>query len=268
MTKATDWSEAGQAAAKTRTTRPALDVLDRDQDRLLYDGSADDRTLTFPSLRDGFGSYLDAISWYQAAGIRTLGAVEEVLTPADMMPESTALEWLSGDSPESEYQRQRLVETMDEACEQAYRQFRDRAEERVRSETGNQSKETYEQIDAREEQNPLMRPAFRRLDDAQAVMLGQLWRGFASREAVSRWVRGLSTATNGNKPDGLMDSIVASDPLLSALCSPDDDDATLIRYRFAVHSVLPAMLAGARTLTGSELPQTKPDTNPWNEVQP
>jgi len=267
MTRATTSSEAGKTGETVRTTRPALDVLDRDQDRLLYDGSVDERKLTFPSLRDGFDCYLDAVAWYQAAGIRTLGVVEEVLPPSNIMPEATAMEWLAGSSSEAEYERQRLVETMDQACEQAYRQFRDRAQERVRSESGEQSKQTYEEIDADDERNPLMRPAFRRLDQAQAVMLRQLWAGFESREAVSRWVRGLSTATNGNKPDDLMDSIVASKPLLEALCSPDDADATLTRYRFAVHTVLPAMLAGARTLSGSELPQTEPDSNPFNKVQ-
>lgn len=231
------------------TTRPALDVLDRDQDRLLYEGDPT-RTPAIRPLGDGFETYWQTLSWYQAAGIRTLGHVEAVLEPADILPESGFLDHLlvplADDA--SPYVRRRMVERLDDACDLAYREFRKRANERV----GNDIEDTYDKLDPDEEQNPLMRPAFKRLDEGQSGALLSLWNGFESREAVGRWVRSLATVSNGEKPDGLLDEIIGSRPLLSALLGDQSPGDQMTRYRFAVATVLPMFLAGARTLHGSE----------------
>jgi len=249
--------------ASARTTRPSLDVLDRDQDRLLYDGDTR-REPPIQPLTDGFDNAFLALSWYQAAGVRTLGHVEEVIEPSDMMPMSGLLEKLLtvNDDKQSEYVRRRLVEQLDDACDLAYRQFRRRANERVETETG----DTWSDVDPDEEENPLMRPAFRQLDQGQAAALLSLWTGFEDREALGRWVRNLSAPTNGEKPRGLLDEIVGNPPLLEALLEQNDAEAKITRYRFATAVVIPPFFRAARTLSGSERTNS-PDEEPteWSK---
>lgn len=236
-------------SSRARTTRPALDVLDRDQDRLLYDGDPS-RDPPIQPLTDGFDNAFRALTWYQAAGIRTLGHVDRVIEPAAMLPMSGVLEKLLtvDEDRESQYVRRRLVEQLDDACDLAYRQFRERAGERVEDAEG----ATWSDVDPEEESNPLMRPAFRQLDRGQAAALMDLWRGFEDREALGRWVRNLSAPTNGEKPQGLLDEIVGNPPLLEALTEQEEQHAKLTRYRFAMGVVMPLFLSAARTLNGGE----------------
>jgi hypothetical protein len=236
-----------------KTTRPALDVFDSDQDRLLYTGD-ERREPPIQPLGDGFGSYWLLLSWYQAAGIRTLGHVEKAFPLHALMPEATLSTHLlrRTEREESAYVRRRLVESLDGVCDLAYRQFRERANERVDDERDKTE-------DPERETNPLRRPAFRKLDRGQAGALKELWSGFhdptkrgdLDREALGRWTRSLTTVTNGEKPDGLLDDIISDRALLRAFARQDAAGA-LTRYRFAVAHVLPAYLAAARTLRGSE----------------
>ncbi len=177
-----DWREEDEER-RHRTTRPALDVLDRDQDRLLYEGDRR-RSPVIQPLSDGFDTLWLALAWYQAAAIRTLGHVEAVLEPEDLMPEAAVMQHLLRPTADedSQYVRRRLVEHMDDACDLAYRQFRERANERVNM--NEEDGETYEDLDPDEERNPLMRPAFRKLDSGQAGALEELWPGFDDREAL------------------------------------------------------------------------------------
>jgi len=241
--------DAAEPELARSTTRPALDVLDRDQDRLLYDGDLT-RTPRIQALGDGFDSYWLLLAWYQAAGVRTLGHVGAVLRPADIMPEAGIADDLLRlrAGPDSQYVRRRLVERLDDACDLAYREFRERANERV----GNEADQTYEKVDPTEEKNPMMRPAFKRLDDGQAGALLSLWEGFDDREAIGRWVRSLATVSNGEKPAGILDGIISSRPVLEALLGDQSTNHKMTRYRFAVGTVLPIFLRGARTLQGSE----------------
>lgn len=234
---------------QNRTTRPALDVLDRDQDRLLYDGDPR-REPPIQPLSEGFDGAFYALSWYQAAGVRTLGHVERVVSPTDMLPASGLLTKLLtvDDDRQSVYVRRRLVEQLDDACDLAYRQFRERAGERVEDAEGS----TWSDVEPDEENNPLMRPAFKQLDSGQAAALIDLWSGFEDREALGRWVRNLSVPTNGEKPRGFLDDIVADRTLLEDLLNQRDRAAKLTRYRFAMHDVMPSFLAAARTLNGGE----------------
>ncbi|RLM53737.1 hypothetical protein DVK02_12905 [Halobellus sp. Atlit-31R] len=248
-------------AERLKTTRPALDVFDRDQDRLLYEGDRR-REPQIEPLGDGFSSYWMLLTWYQAAGVRTLGHVETVLPPDRIMPESGVTRHLlrPTENDESAYVRRRLVERLDSVCDLAYRQFRERAQERV--DDGESQRGT--PADPSEERNPLMRPAFRKLDQGQVGALEDLWRGFhdptkrgdLDREALGRWVRSLTTVTNGAKPDGFLDEIIASEALLETMARRGDA-AVLNRYRFAVAFVLPAFLDGARTLNGGEATKTE-----------
>lgn len=234
---------------QARTTRPALDVLDRDQDRLLYAGDPK-RSPPIEPLADGFSTYWSALTWYQAAGIRTLGHVDEVLEPSDMLPLSSVLKYLfsSEETAEAKYVRMRTVESLSDACGLAYREFRERANERVESADGEELKN----VDPDKERNPLMRPAFRRLDRSQAGALIELWEGFEDRQAVGRWVRSLAVPTNGETPEGFLGDIVSSQTLLEALLDTESRAAKMTRYRFAVSAILPAFLSAARTLHGGE----------------
>lgn len=261
MATSNHWRDDAEETAN-RTTRPALDVLDRDQDRLLYEGDRR-RSPVIQPLGDGFETLWLALSWYQAAAVRTLGHVEAVIEPADMMPESAVMNHLLRPTADenSPYVRRRLVERMDDACDLAYRQFRERANERV----DNDDSESYDDVDPDEERNPLMRPAFRKMDSGQAAALETLWPGFADREALGRWVRSLASVTNGEKPPHMLDRIVSSRPLLEAMLDQESDEAKLTRYRFAVHQVLPLFVKAARTLHGGEQTHVDDDSEPWSK---
>lgn len=245
-----------------RTTRPALDILDADQGRLLFHGD-DLRDPPFKPLRGGFDSLWQLLVWYQAAGIRTLGHIEAILPPSKIQPNRPVVAYLLLEKPESDYVRQRLVESVDQACDIAYADLKERAEELV-GEDENQSSALAKIDDSdREirETNPAMRPAFRKLDEQQSVALRSLFAGFDDRTDVSQWVRGLTAPTAGEKPDGLMADIIRSKPLLRALLD-ETDDAMITRYRFAVTKVLPAFLSGARTLRGGERSDTETGFGP------
>ena len=254
-------TESESAPHEPRTTRPALDVLDHDQDRLLYHGNPS-RDPPIRALSDGFRTYREALFWYQAAGVRTLGHVEEVIEPRHMLPLSDLFEHLLADGDEvTEYGRMRVVEALNDACDLAYREFRERANERVE----NDEATSWKDVDPESERNPLMRPAFRRLDRSQAGALLQLWDGFDDRQAVGRWVRSLTVPTHGETPDRFLDMIVSSPVLLEALLEKEGDDAKRIRYRFAMNELLPPFLAAARSLTGSERTDSSGTTHgAWN----
>jgi hypothetical protein len=231
-----------------RTTRPALDVLDVQQNRLLYrTDDAHDRVV--PPLSEGFKTYWETLLWYQRAGVRTLGHVERVIPTEAIIPESSLFPYLyehsDATADDARYVRQRLVEALDDACDLAYRQFRERANE-------NADDEAPEAKRPEEEANPLRRPAFSKLDAEQRGSLEDLWRGFSDREALGRWARSLSVPTHGAKPEGFVTEIVASEPLLERMLDRESATATLTRYRFAVTEVLPLFLEAARTLKGSE----------------
>jgi hypothetical protein len=250
---------SSSSSRSRRSTRPALEVLDRDHDRLLYDGDSR-RDPPIQALADGFTSYWMVLSWYQAASVRTLGHVESVLEPRHIMPESTLFDdLLRGETSTGPYLRQRLVESMDEACDIAFRQFRNRAKERLEDDDEGVT------IDPENERNPLMRPAFERLDTGQSKALRELWTGFDSRREVTRWLRSVTAVTNGEKPQGAVDDLARSSPLMDALLDRESVGAALTRYRFAVGTLLPACNAAARTLRGSESANVESDWGDWKQ---
>lgn len=240
---------------KGRSTRPALEVLDRDQDRLLYDGD-EQRDPKIVALSDGFDTYREALMWYQAAGIRTLGHVEKSLKPKHMLPGGVLNHLVDSEENYSIWVRRRLVERLDGACELAYRQFRERANESVQSD----DEAPVDDID--QEKNPLMRPAFERLDTTQATALQSLWYGFDSRESLGRWVRNLSAPTHGEKPEDLLERIISSPVMLEALLDKESRESVALRYQFAVSEVMPAFFAAARSLHGGERSESSDENGP------
>lgn len=257
--------EADSETPRPRTTRPALDVLDRDQNRLLFDGE-DTREPTFRPLIEGFDTYWQLLCWYQAAAVRTLGHVSKVMRPRALVPEADIPDALvRGYEPRHRYVRQRLVESLTDACDMAYRQMRNRAVERAGEDVDFEA--SYQRVDTERQRNPVLRPAFRRMDQEQAGALIEFWPGFEDREALSRWVHSLRAVSNGETPPNLMDEIIHDQELLRVLLNQEDEAARLHRYRFAVLVVLPTFLRAARTLRGGEQVDTEPNPNPWNEVR-
>jgi len=261
---------SGQPEA--RTTRTALDVLDRDHDRLLYAGD-DARDPEIVPLVDGFEDRGELLAWYQAAAVRTLGHIDRVLTP-DLLLGSSALNDAlvhgGDDSRTKVYLRQRLTERLNTVCDVAYKDLRSRAKERVPKDSGGEESETpYDRIDPDRELHPMQRPAFTALDDAQKAVLSSLLQGFDDRRAVSRWARGVKAACNGEQPAQLMDHIVSERVLLDALQGEfrGPEASRAVRQRFAVTALFPAFLRAARTLRGSERARAREAENPWNEVK-
>jgi hypothetical protein len=254
------------SSLNVRTTRPALDVLDRDQDAVLYEGD-DSRTPPIRPLTAGFTSYWQLLCWYQATAVRTLGHVRGVLSPDAIGPAGGISNQLLvvESADDGAYVRQRLVERLDDACDLAYRQFRERAVERA-GEAVDDGTPDYGQIDPKREENPLMRPAFRLLDREQAAALHDLWTGFENRQAVSRWARELTSPTNGELPEGFVADIIRTPALLDALTDRQRTTATLQRYQFACHAVLPAMCTAAATLRGGERHDAESDKGGWKKA--
>lgn len=251
---------------KTRTTRPALDVLQRDQQRLLTEGDRRRDPQIVP-LSDGFRTLWEMVSWYQAAAVRTLGRVDNVIEPTQIMPDSGLADYLLDREPESEYVRMRVVESMQEACNLAYRDYRLDADERVAGD-GNSDNGTknFETIDPTNEKAPAMRPAFRLLDEQQAARLSELWVGFDGRSSVEQWVSKLSPSTNGCHEASISNQIV-SDPVLSdALVDQESRQAQLSRARFAISQLLPAFVEGAETTQGAEQSESETSKGGWQKA--
>jgi len=139
----------------------------------------------------GFDSLWHALSWYQAAAIRTLGHVEAVVEPKRLMPEAGVMRHLllPRETEDSAYVRRRLVEQMDDACDLAYRQFRERANERV----DNDDSENYDDVDPDEERNPLMRRRSGSWTPARRVLSRRYGRGSRTEKPSAggsdRWRR-------------------------------------------------------------------------------
>ena len=258
---------------QSTTTRASIDVLDRQQDRLLYGDRIDDsgvRGGEVPPLTQGFESLWDAVLWYQAAGVRTLGHIGGVFAPSRLLSDRRTQQALVGDSEADRYLRLRLAERVDEACNPAYRTFYDRAEERVTTSDQRSSEISYEQVDPDRQKYIGMRPSFSKLDQIQATKLRSLRGGFEKRTELSRWIRELRPATVGTLEDDLMDDLLSSRSMLAAMLGETSAQAgaetrEFQRLQFAVNELLPGYVAAARQLDGSERHQTKSAANPFND---
>jgi len=155
----------------------------------------------------------------------------------------------------------RVVEALNDACDLAYREFRERANERVEDEQAS----SWKDVDPESEQNPLMRPAFRRLDRSQAGALIEAMgrvRGPTGGRAVGSVADGVDARRDAG-PVPRLDRLVADAP--RGARRPGVGGSKRIRYRFAVHELLPPFVAAARSLTGSERTDSSGTTHEaWN----
>jgi hypothetical protein len=256
--------------------RVAVDVLQLDQQRVLFDGEPD-RTPPITPLTEAFDSRRAVINWWQATAVRTFGRLRELLPAPAIIREPTLTDALTAAAPTDgqAHTRERLQEHVIAACSSAYRDLETRAHEWLPGDDGSPGDgghQDYRQIDPEHQQHIAMRPAFSRLDTGQSRALAQLWGGFEDREAVTRWTHKLPAVAKFDAVTppgtGLTEWIVTDPTALAYLTRPaSDDDARAVRERFAATVLLPAFGERAESLQGGALARSGGTENPWNEVR-
>lgn len=236
--------------------RVAVEVLQRDQHAILYDGDPE-RTPPLTPLTESFEDRRAVINWWQAAAVRTFGHLAEFFPAKDILRSSHVTSGLTGgDGDAEQYLRQRILEKMLEATEQSYRDLEVRANEWLAdSNRRDRDSDDYTSINPTRQRHIAMRPAFSRLDAEQAHALHELWGGFEDREALSRWMHTLPSVADFSDIDQLDDPlprIVARSGHAREMFTTAGSEAAAFRERFAASVLLPAMGDRARKLRAGE----------------
>jgi hypothetical protein len=251
---------------QVKTTRSAVDVLQADQRRLLFDGNAD-RDPPLEAWIDGFSDAQAVVNWWQAAAVRTFGRVAEFLPPEQIYTDHTLAEYLLDHDGDGETYRRRILRRwLRPCCTAAWRQLDGQATERIahaESDDVDGERGVWTDIEPGKERHIGMRPAFSLLDQNQQIILRRLWGGFESPDAVDRWLHDLPPATGGTHDT----------TLAARLCDPPDEGRWLLgdsrkarrwRLRFAIVDLLPAFADAAASLQGEEVTQTD-STLEWRQ---
>ncbi len=214
--------------------KPALDKLHQDQDAIRAE------------LLDGFAGYREAISWYQRASVRTFGKLKERFAP-DALLNRTRMRMLCESSEIAAQRREEIYSReLAPACRNGFVELREQATERLPDKT-NEDGLDYERIEIDEQQNPHMRPAFRIIEQRQQQALSELWGGFVSPRALSKWIHNLTSASFGELDEDASArflSGVSRDMLLDK----SSTDAQKFRLMFAVGELLPAFASASMQL--------------------
>jgi hypothetical protein len=216
--------------------RPALDVLDSDQDQIRSD------------LLDGFDGYRSVIGWWQRSAVRTFGHIADEF-PAEGLLNATRMRFLTESSRIAESRRSKIyTEEIAPACQDAFNDLKTQAVERL---SAGEGEDTYADLDVEAQQDPAMRPAFRILEARQQRALRRLWGGFESDRELSEWLHELTSCTYGQ-----IDREAASDlsegVTRSHMLDPGSTDAQRYRVLLAIGELLPAFAAAARRLQAGE----------------
>lgn len=253
-------------------TRVAVDVLERDQRAVLFDGEPE-RNPPISPVADGFDSRRELINWWQAACVRSFGHLAEPYPARQIRADKALTEALtaSDPTPGQQHQRQRVREHVMAACTDAYRDLEQRAHEWLPGDEGpDGGKSDYRRIDPDSQQHIAMRPAFSRLDTGQARILARLWGGFEDRNAVVRWTHRLPAVADFSEllegEPNVTEWLVTDRAALEKLTDQTKSGREW-RERFASVALLPAFAVRARRLQGGALERSKRDPNPWNEVR-
>lgn len=236
--------------------RVAVDVLQRDQRAVLFDGDGD-RDPPLSPLTDGFADRRAVCNWWQATAVRTFGHLASVF-PAREIVRDRALEraLIRPDEGSDAHRRQRVLETVVRECDTAYRHLETRANEWLAD--SDSSETDWTQIDAANQRHVAMRPAFSRLDTEQARCLRELWGGFAGREAIVRWTHSLpAVADFADVLERDVTSAVVNDRHALSMLQGDGEQASAFRERFAATVLLPAMGKRAARLRAGERAEAK-----------
>ncbi len=254
-----------------QVVRPALPTLQAQQRELVDHESNPATDLTF-SLRDGFASRRELIRWYQAATVRTFGALgDRAFTPTHLWDDHTLLQsciistnrqrWADGEPLDravaAEVRRVIEEEALIPAMYDAYNELRKMAGEYI----GNEDEETYDEADLDPGHHEIaMRPAFSRKDAEQARALRELWGGFTDRDALRDWLHDLQQPANGALPDDLAAVVMRDDVALSYLLTGGASraESRLFREWVAIDVLLPAFRAGIMRMDTGELAKRTP----------
>lgn len=243
--------------------RPALTVLQAQQKELI-DHRKHQMTGLNCSLRHGFDSRQRFIVWYQAAVVRTFGALAETVNPLDLARDRVLLQaaitsdkrrkWAS-DEPinlETAARYRRLLEqyALLPATNEAYNQLRKMAGEYI----GTEAKNLPDSL-APDAQEIAMRPAFSRKDIEQRDALERLWSGFPTEDDLRDWLHELDVPTNGALPSDFPRRLMADRVAVRNLVRGrlPERETRVFRERLAITKLLPAFVEGVRRMDAGEL---------------
>lgn len=246
-----------------RRIKPSLLTLLTDQAALLSPdaGNRPDEH----ALREGFPDRRGVIMWYQRAVVRTVGHIADQWEPIDCLSDATLLSALCYDpkidvavmppASAKEYRAVLEAQVVQTACNRGYRDLRDVASDYIAEENGgSESASPTRNLSPGEQRNVAMRPGFQTMDEQQRTSLESLWGGFADVNELLDWLHGLNSPTNGEVDSGIAQATIADETALKHLIDETDtDEARIYREAFAAMKVLPAFVAGIRTMDTGEL---------------
>lgn len=235
-----------ETAGVDAPTRPATAKLTHDQADLLVD------------LLDGFGSRHEILQWQQELVIQTVGQLEDEWYtrlaadaptvaallgrpwgPCETMPAELA----------TEIRRGIVAKDLLPAFHAAHEVARWAAVERVDHLDDNNEGDDPDEIDPREQQYPLMRPAFGEIAGQQEAALEALLDGFRSAEDLLTWTLRVVGASYAQIDRETVTAPYFEQPLRRRLVGrePDERD-TFIRESWAAEYLLPAFNRAADAL--------------------
>lgn len=216
--------------------RPALDVLDSDQDAIRAE------------LLDGFDGYRSVIDWWQRTAVLTFGHVADEF-PAEALLNTTRVRFLTEHSRVGEARRSKIyTEEIAPACQDAFNDLKTQAIERLSAGEGG---DTYDDLDVDAQEDPAMRPAFRVLESRQQRALSSLWGGFEDDRGLSGWLHRLTSCTYG-EIDREAASDLSSGVTREFMLEASAADAQRYRVLLAIGELLPAFAAASRRLQAGE----------------
>jgi|GEM_PF-631213 len=244
--------------------RPALTVLQAQQKELI-DHEHRPMTGLDGSLRRGFDSRASLLVWYQAAVVRTFGALAETIPPHNFANDRTLLQaaivdddrraQFATDDPMSltgaaRYRRSIEQYALLPATNEAYNQLRKMAGEYV----GKDTEDIPEEL-SHDKQEIAMRPAFSRKDLEQREALERLWAGFATEDDIRDWLHDLDQPTNGALEADFARRIMTDRVAVRHLVRGQvrEQQARIWREWLAITHLLPAFVTGVRRMDAGEL---------------
>ncbi|WP_435145928.1 hypothetical protein [Halobaculum sp. P14] len=227
-------------------TRPATAKLTHDQMDLLVD------------LLNGFGSRGELLEWQQDLVIQTVGQLEDswYSRVASSAPTVSALlgePWgTTDDMPPAlarEVRRGIAAKDLLPAFHAGHAVARWAAVERVDHLDDDGEGDDIDPIDPREQQYPLMRPAFGELDGQQEAALADLLEGFETAEELLAWAHRVTSASYAEIERSTVTAPYFEQPLRRRLLgtSPTPEE-TFVRESWASEYLLPAFNRAADAL--------------------
>lgn len=249
-----------------RRIKPSLLTLLTDQAALL-----DPDAIARPdehALREGFPDRRGVIMWYQRAVVRTVGHIADDWEPIDCLSDATLLSALCYDPqidmeimPPGDAKKYRAVleaEMVQPACNRAYRDLRDVASDYIADKNEGEGASPTRDLTPTGQRNVAMRPGFQTMDEQQRQALDALWGGFEDVNELLDWLHGLNSPTNGEIAPDIAQATISDDTALRYLIDESDaEEARIYREAFATMEILPAFVAGIRSMDTGELAATE-----------